>query len=210
MRFLKNKIRKAKEALERSHSSSSFSKKARAVKHAENNISVKLEVESTISTSTACSLVNLTPQVIPKRKRSLGSSEKKDKPDGCKSTKNIVINYGKAIAGFACSEIALPYLNKIIVEEGVTLQGFLTFATHAKEAIGGIASFRSLLVINEGDSEELSGFKRSLKKIAVVFIKFFSVNWIFHGRVIHKSEYLKYRFRMLRRVQDAENFTYIR
>ena len=191
MRFLKNKIRKAKEALERSSSS--------AVKAS--------LLEPTPTTS---SFVTLTPQVIPKRKRTLKVTEKKNKPEGCKSTKNVVINYGKAIAGFASSETALPYLNKIVEEEGVSLEGFLSFTAHAKETIGGIASFRSLLVENEGDNKDIVGYKRAFKKIAIVFIKFFSVNWIFHGRVSHKIEYLKYRFRMLRRVENPQHFTYIR
>jgi len=200
MRFLKNKIRKAKEALERSSSSS-------AIKAP---LPLKFMTGPVISTSTTSSHIILAPQVIPKRKRGLKVEEKKEKSVGCKSTKNIVINYGKAIAGFASSETALPYLTKIVEKEGVTLEGFLSFAAHAKESIGGIASFRSFLVENEGDDKGISGYKRSFQKIAIVFIKYFSVNWIFHGRVSHKIEYLKYRFRMLRRVENPQHFTYIR
>lgn len=124
--------------------------------------------------------------------------------------KNIAINYGKAIANFAVSALAVPYLCEKLAQEGLTMTEFISFVKKRKDGIGGISSFKPLLLIEEGDGNKSAGCKRVFQSIAEVFIKYFSVNWIIHGKVSHKMTYLKFRSKMLRRVQHPESFTYIK
>lgn len=126
------------------------------------------------------------------------------------NTKNMSINYGKAIISFSTSSVATPYLKDVLQKHNLTRDEFVAFVTRAKESIGGMSSLRSLLLVSESDSEQVVAFKSTFKYISEVFIKYFSVNWIIHGKVTHKMTYLQYRFKMLRRIQDPEHFTYIR
>lgn len=126
------------------------------------------------------------------------------------STKNLVINYGKAIASFAVSQLAVQYLEPLLKAEGVTLQEFIDFISQSKRTIGGIKSFRYLILTTPADTGKVVAFKKIFREIGAVFIKYFSVNWIMHGKVTHKITYLQYRFKMLRRIQDPENFTYVK
>ena len=80
----------------------------------------------------------------------------------------------------------------------------------AKNKIAGIDSFKSLFVVGENDDSETAIFKQLFGMLGEVFIKYFSVNWIIHGRVTNKLVYLKYRGKMLRRIQNPESFTYIK
>ena len=130
-------------------------------------------------------------------------------PEKTRETKNIVKNFGKAICNFAVSKIALPYLENIIQEEGVKLESFIAYVNQSKGDICGLYKFRALLIPQKEDSEEIAAFKRVFKRIGEVFIKYFSVNWIFHGRVQYKEAHLKFRYKMLRRIQKPELFTYL-
>ena len=127
-----------------------------------------------------------------------------------KTTKNIVINYARAISSFSTSKLALPYLVPLASREGVDIVGFKKFITDSKRSIGGISSFRLLLLIKSQDTEEEASYKRIYKALAEVFINYFSVNWITHGRMGHKEIHMKYRFKMLRRVRSPEWFTYLK
>lgn len=124
--------------------------------------------------------------------------------------KNIVLNYGKAIGSFAVSHMAIPYLEESLEKFNITLAKFREFVNQQKAKIGGICSLRTLLLANKDDGEHVIACKKVFGQIAEVFIKYFSVNWIIHGRVTHKLTYLKFRYKMLRRIQNPECFTYIR
>jgi len=144
-------------------------------------------------------------------KTDCANTKKEQKPltGNLRATKNIVINFGKAIAAFANSELAEPYLNELFVKEGIAADDFKTFSADAKAKIGGIDSFRSFLLATEKDDPREVACKKVFTGIAEIFVKYFSVNWITHGRVTHKLTYLKYRFKILRRVQNPHLFTYI-
>jgi len=143
-----------------------------------------------------------------------GSKDVSEKPDNGKKkrycTKNIVTNYGKAISSFALSHLALPYLQPRLDKSTITSGEFYNFILKGREAIKSIQTFRTLLLIEEGDDANYAECKRVFQYICEVFIKYFSVNWIIHGKMDYKLIYLKYRFKMLRRVRDPENFTYLR
>jgi len=142
-----------------------------------------------------------------KRKRIPGFSST---PAASRETKNIVKNYGKAICTFAVSYPALPYLAVILEEQHLPLEQFVKYINQIKDSIDGLHHFRSILLINEDDSSELVAKKKAFIAIGKVFIKYFSVNWIYNSRVFHKEAHLKFRFKMLRRIQNPELFTYLK
>jgi hypothetical protein len=126
------------------------------------------------------------------------------------STKNIVKNYGNAIIGFGITKVALPYIQDKAEEYGVNVAEFQKFMSTKKDSISGIDSLRSFLMESNKDTEQTRGFKAMFKHLAVVFIKYFSVNWIFNSKIKYKEAHLKFRNRMLRRIMDPEHFTYLK
>lgn len=206
MRFLKNKIQRAQQKLEGRQTEFPLS-----CSDPEDSSRVTLLNQTAFKEHKKVALIDTSP--------SNGNSSSKDKSLETQKKystrhrapmKNIAINYGKAIANFAVSQLAVPYLCDKLDHEGATMAEFVSFVKKRKDNIGGISSFKPLLLIEEGDSRKLSGLKRVFKYIAEVFIKYFSVNWIIHGKVSHKMTYLKFRSKMLRRVQHPESFTYIK
>ena len=127
------------------------------------------------------------------------------------ATKNIAINYGQAIISFALSKLAVPYLQPHCDKEDLRISDFDAFVRQSRKMVGGISGFRALLMVNDGvDDEKTIKFKKLFQVISEIFIKYFSVNWITHGRMTHKLVYLKFRSKMLRRVRNPEHFSYIR
>jgi len=130
--------------------------------------------------------------------------------DEIKSTKTVVKNYGKAIASFALSPIAIPYLNPMLKQEGIKLNEFIHYISAVKESIEGIDTFRALLLIKDSDEKKTASSKRIFQSVGEIFIKYFSVNWIYSGRMMNKKAHLKFRFKMLRRIKNPELFTYLK
>ena len=129
------------------------------------------------------------------------------------NSKNIVKNYGKALCSFASSSIAAPYLKDIIQKHGyffVNTSAFMDYIKGKKEGVHSIESLRNLLVGNDDDSQEVKAYKKLFQEISIIFLKYFSVNWIFGGKLMHKKAHLKFRFKMLRRVKNPEHFTYLK
>lgn len=204
MRFLKNKVLKAREAYERRiHSNQdSKSQSPTSVKTVTEDRHKKSVTFATIQDDRSRRLRSSTTEQRHQKKLILRSGN---------STKNMSINYGKTISSFSTSQLAIPYLEPYLKSCEVVLHDFVSFVNQAKGNIGGISSLRSLLVIDEkSDAKQIVIFKRIFKMIAEVFIKYFSVNWITHGRLTHKLVYLKFRAKMLRRIQNPELFTYVR
>ena len=207
MRYLKNKILKAKEAYERSLNTNS-NVKIDSPTPSDDLGRFNPLLESQFSTIFRQDLCNDNSQQKPKSTR---HKSKLDAERVISSTKNISINYGKAISSFAISALALPYLQPTFDQGEVSLNDFILFMNHAKTKIGGISSLRSLLMINDKvDGVKTMMLKKTFKMIGEVFIKYFSVNWIIHGKVTHKLVYLKFRSKMLRRFENPELFTYVR
>ncbi len=138
------------------------------------------------------------------------------KPDGsftpleARCTKNIVKNYGKAICNFAASKLAMPYLEPFIVKERLNFEKFSEYILDKKGSIESIESFRILFIVTSEDSEQEASYKRILKEMGIIFIKYFSVNWIYSSKITHKEAHLKFRFKMIRRISNPELFTYLR
>ena len=126
------------------------------------------------------------------------------------SSKNIVKNFGKAMCRFASSSLALPYLECINRDLEFCQSDFQTHMRDKMSTIDSLNSVRSLLYIDSKDTETVAIFKKVFQRMCMVFIKFFSVNWIFQGKMSHKRAHLDARFKMLRRVKNPEYFTYFR
>lgn len=126
--------------------------------------------------------------------------------------KNIVKNYARAMINFALSELAGPYLEKIIEdqeEQLISLNEFKTVLQDQKEKINSIVTLRALLLITEQDNVQTVAFKEVFRDICETFVKLFSVNWIFSSKLSDKMIHLKYRFKILRRIRNPELFTYL-
>ena len=131
-------------------------------------------------------------------------------PENVRSTKNIAKNFGRAICSFATSHLAIPYLLPLCEEHKVAPEEFVAYVNKIKGCIDGLHKFRSILMINKDDSKEVVTYKEMFKKVGEIFIKNYSVNWIFSGKVQHKEAHLKFRYKMLRRIRCPELFTYIK
>ncbi len=143
------------------------------------------------------------------KKTETGPRKCSESEDG-KATKNIAQNFGRAICTFAASSISIPYLLPILEEEKLGFSSFKKYIVPTKKSINCLYDFREALMIHETDSLEHQALKRAFRLIGEIFVKYFSVNWIFAGKMKYKKAYLKYRFKMLRRIRNPELFTYLR
>jgi hypothetical protein len=128
-------------------------------------------------------------------------------------SKNIIKNYGKALCTFASSKLALPYIENVIEQKGykgIHIRKFMEHMKHKKETTSSMDSIRRLLIEELGDTDEQKKWKDIFKELSIIFMKYFSVNWIFGGKLLHKRAHLKFRFKMLRRIQHPEFFTYLK
>jgi len=125
-------------------------------------------------------------------------------------TKNIVKNYGKAICNFCFLDAAKTYLEDLVKREGVNMEEFLNYLNSKKDSIDSIQSLKEMLIVYEDDDLPTRSYKVLFKEIGIIFIKYFSVNWIFNGRLTYKEAHLKFRFKMLRRLKNPELFTHIK
>jgi len=188
MRLLKKKIARAHQVLLQSH-----------------------ESEASHSTTTTSTPDKSSPpgseRVAPKRKRVPGCVMT---PEKIRITKNIVINYGKAISSFAVTSLAYPYLQVLLEGENAKIERFHNYVKDFKAKIGGISSFRQILIYDDDDTEEIRDFKRAFKSLAETFIKHYCFDWINNGRMSFKEVYLKYRLKLLKKIQEPESFTYLK
>jgi len=121
---------------------------------------------------------------------------------------NIMKNYCRALVNFALSSMAVPYLQNY---HGATIsyEKFHQMLSAKKKTINCIKSLRNYLLQNNADTSEMKAFKIMFQRTSEVFLKYFCVNWIFNSKVEDRMKHLKYRGKMLRRVQSPEHFTYL-
>jgi hypothetical protein len=129
-----------------------------------------------------------------------------------KSTKNIVKNYGRAISSFILSSLARPYLEDILSQSHseIPVGDFIKYISERRDNLDCMERLKRILIISDDDSKEEASYKVIFKQIAEIFIKYFSVNWIFSGRLTYKQAHLDFRFKMLRRLKNPELFTYMK
>jgi hypothetical protein len=123
--------------------------------------------------------------------------------------KNVVKNYGRAIANFASSEVALPYLDRYEEISKIDRKVFNEYCLSKRDYIQSIDTFKEMLIPDEDDDETTSDFKNLFQFLAEVFMKYFSVNWIYSGKMLYKEEYLKFRGPLMRRIRNPEGFIFL-
>ncbi len=126
------------------------------------------------------------------------------------SAKNIVKNFGRAMVTFAISKLAVPYLTEKLQSLNLDLKDFQHYLFQRKENMDGISSLRGLLLNDEDDDEQTLAIKAAFQHISVIFLKYFSVNWIYNSKLGDKQVHVKSRFKIMRRIQDPAHFTYFK
>ena len=212
MRFLKQKIAKSLES-----------------KQAQEVLKVKSENMETVSITT-CDSEDLkrieqepvainkkikTLQVANKQPKSQSKAQPKSSYKSCdiksnKINKNIVRNYARAIINFILTDTALTHMIPLAEEENINIVEFRQYMNKNKEQINSIRSLRDMLLISDKDDAKMTAYKRVFKAICELFIKYFSVNWIYNSKLNDKFEHLQYRFKILRRVRNPELFTHLK
>ena len=201
MRYLKNKILRAQAQYQEPEPKPTVSKLRRLhVSSVVKDEPIKIEE------------INIKFEEMQPRKRAKAPIGETLTPMKSLCTKNIVKNYGKAICNFAISPTSKEYLNDILKKDRmkISVEDFLAHLNQKKDSIDSIQSLKELLIVHDNDSEKLKAYKELFKKIGEVFIKYFSVSWIFNGRLTYKDAHLKFRNKMLRRLQHPELFTHIK
>ncbi len=122
---------------------------------------------------------------------------------------NVMKNYARAMVRFSLSALADPYLERMKEKYAMESEDFKKTLRGHKAKVNCIKHLRDILLVSEQDSEETRTFKKMFQELCVIFMKFFSVNWIYHGKMLERTKYIKYRGKMLRRVQNPEYFTYL-
>jgi len=116
--------------------------------------------------------------------------------------KNMYKNYGRAICTFILSQAAQNYLELTTAEYYMDLHSFLSFVREKKRSLDGIHELRALLLPALEDNNMVIIYKKAFKKMAEIFIKYFSVNWIYHSKLEYKLDYIKFRYKMLRKIMN--------
>jgi len=202
MRYLKQKISKANEY--QKHFQDSELRKEQEDMSSFFEVQIKIEVfcetktEENIKIEAPCEIkTEETSDHIQKKKskRSPGN--------------NVMKNYAGAMVSFALSLLAEPYLARCSLIRTMPPQMFRQLLKSKRRKIKSLQSFRELLLIDSQDSEETKTMKILFQEACKVFLKFFCVNWIYNSKLNDKQKYLKYRMKLLRRVQNPEHFTYL-
>ena len=118
-------------------------------------------------------------------------------------------NYARAMINFALSPLAEPYKERLPQSDLLSWEAFRKILSEQKKKVNCIKNLRDLLLVEDQDREEMKMFKRIFQELCRIFIKFFSVNWIYNGKLADKFKYVQYRGKILRRVQDPRHFTYL-
>jgi len=126
------------------------------------------------------------------------------------SAKNIVKNFGRAMVTFAISKLAVPYIEDKLRELNLEYHVFQSYLFQRKENMDGISSLRALILIEDSDDESTKAIKRAFQYTGEIFIKYFSLNWIYNSKLGDKLVHVKSRFKILRRIQNPQYFTYFK
>jgi len=121
---------------------------------------------------------------------------------------NIMKNYCRALINFGLSDVVGPYLIDA-AENGVSCERFQQILHCKKRSVNCIKGLRSLLLHERRESKEMKEWKTMFQRSCEAFLKYFCVNWVFHSKIDDKLKHLRYRGRILRRVQNPEYFTYL-
>jgi len=123
---------------------------------------------------------------------------------------NIMKNYCQAMISFSLSPLSDFYIAREPESKELSLERFRQILSAQKTKINCIKSLREALLIEEKDCNEVQLFKRLFQVTCKIFIKYFSVNWIYNGKLTDRVRYLEYRGKILRRIKHPEHFTFLK
>jgi len=196
MTILKNKLAHAR--------------KIHELKQAQARVQEKIPLEAQNSPINS---ISTNDQLTSQENNSQKSSRKSSaslKSEGKKETcQNIVKNYSRAFTNFSLSSLALPHLKPELLKYDLSYDDFNTYIIKNKPKINCIKNLRGALFIKSNDNDKMKALKEVFQKMCQVFLKYYSVNWLFHSRIDNKMIHLNYRFKILRRVNNPEYFTYL-
>ena len=167
---------------------------------------INVKKEDGVSTHSTTS----TSQASSKPSRVVPSKRAKKPQEGRPNSKHIIKNYGKAMVTFACSAISKPYLESMVNKYDMDIKEFQDYIKGKRETVDSMKSIRDLLLIKPTDNKKQIAYKKIFQETSVIFIKYFSVNWVFQGKMTYKQVHINVRFKMLRRIQNPEHFTYFK
>jgi len=188
MRFLKKKIARA---LELSKLHSSYETTSQSPKSQDKTSEIAFHLRSG---SRGQSTPSHFAQAFRRRRGSSGN--------------NIMKNYCRAMVNFGLSEIVRPYLINE-AGNGLSYERYQQILNCKRRGVNCIKGLRNLLVEERRDSQETRQWKAMFQKCCEVFLKYFCVNWIFQSKVDDKMKHLRYRARLLRRVQKPAYFQFL-
>ena len=210
MRYLKNKVYKAIQSTQ-VHNEILVKKEAPEASKAKgaSNSNIVVKQESTpFTVKQEPTVVKCEP--LPKTSSISTSGSPPVRKKEIQTNKNIVKNYARAMVNFALSEMANQYINKFAPMENIDLKEFKAFVLANKEDINSIKTLREMLMISDDQEHtKIGALKRIFKSVSEIFVKFYSVNWIFNSKLGDKRLHLRYRFKILRREGNPEHFTYL-
>ena len=125
-------------------------------------------------------------------------------------SKNVVKNFGKAMSAFCLTDVAKPSRDNLLNKYQISFEVFKDFVIKYKDQIDSIGSFREMLLPSLADSDQTCSAKSVFRELSELFVRDFAVNWIFSSKSNQRATLLKYRFKILRRVQDPIKFTYLK
>jgi len=118
-------------------------------------------------------------------------------------SRNITSIFFKAICNFMISGPSLPYLQPALLKENVQFDEFYDFVNQVKIERSRLIDFISALKPHMNDSDKILACKRTMKLMTIVFVKYFSLGWIFQEQEGFKMPFLKMRFKLLKRIRNV-------
>mmetsp|Transcript_10291 Transcript_10291/g.8851 ORF Transcript_10291/g.8851 Transcript_10291/m.8851 type:complete len:138 (+) Transcript_10291:169-582(+) len=107
--------------------------------------------------------------------------------------KNIIKNYAQA----ACSFVMNPLFEENVREEclkaGIDFKEFIKYITKEKKLLFGMERFKNMLLPMGNESAKMKGFKKAFRELSIYFVKYYSVKWIYDGKMKWRQVHLKMR-----------------
>lgn len=123
-----------------------------------------------------------------------------------KSLKNALKDYGRAICAFILSDSSKAYLPKDS-EKDFNLPEFREFIEKSRIQLTGVKGYKKVLLGKRKNSPRTFLYKKLFKKMALIFIKFYALGWIYSGKVKYKIEYVNIRHKLIAMISNPEMFT---
>lgn len=95
----------------------------------------------------------------------------------------IIKDFICALIEFSLSKLSKPYIEVILQTKEISAQGFREFIQSRKNNMNRVSDLKDMLQVSEADNNSQIISKRVFQELSVIFIKCFSVSWIFVARL---------------------------